>query len=483
VKINKERIIGYSRVCNPIKPRVIHYRLEIDLKNRQDIKTYYAEILRQSLYKFINLIGLHPNWNNITLEFNPKIDDDNDYDNDYENNKHIREVLEKEYFKLQKDNQTYNFKLSYIKLFSHKSVKTQKLLTKKSKLTRKQNNYPIISNKLTKYDKTFIISSAGINGLLYTPLQQYLMKYGYKEISDPNEKPFLLFMQEMENNKLNTAYFNTPCFIMNQFTNSKEIITNKANLYYNFKKAFPNEYFKYMAKSWSLLEFVNNSNLKKRITKDHEVFIIRPAGRGAYSGKDIRVVSNESQLENALNITKKYEKVLISKYITNPLLLDGKKFHLRVYYAVSLINGKLKGYVFDFYEPFTALKQYKKTEWDNPDIHDTHARGTEKELIWPADISNNQMKIDFKNKYNPKIKKCLDLITKLIDGQLSIYSQAENAFEVFGCDFILLDNGGVCLLEINDKVGFNFQTTKNTIRMSKLYFNSIINDILEQTIL
>jgi hypothetical protein len=234
-----------------------------------------------------------------------------------------------------------------------------------------------------------------------------------------------------------------------------------------------------MAKSWSLLEFVNNSNLKKRITKDHEVFIIRPAGRGAYSGKDISVVNNHLQLEKAIYKTRKYNKVLISKYIANPLLLDGKKFHLRVYYAISLINGKTNSHVFDFYEPFTALKPYKKSAWDDSDIHDTHARGTEKELVWPEDISNIQMKNEFQYKYVPKIRECLGLITEMVNGKLDRYSEADNAFEVFGCDFLLLDDGEVILMEINDKVGFNFKTTKNTIKLSDLYFKSVIKNILE----
>lgn len=467
-----EKVIGYSRICNP-ENNEKQYKLEIEIQNTQDFKTYYHEILQQSLYKFINLVGSKPEWRDIILV--ARLDN---------SNKTITDALEKEYFiKTKHDvgaNQNYQFRLANIKgLYpaSIKKTKKQSLQTKKQTLKIKSSS---ITNKTIKgkYDKTFIISSAKIRGLLYTPLQHYLMQHGYKEISDPNGKPFLLFLQEMENNKLNTAYYNTSCYIMNQFDDSKEIITNKANLYANFKRGFPEKCSEFMADSWSLHEFIKNRDLKKRITNDHEVFIIRPAGRGAFSGKDIYVVNNKVQLENAIQNTRKYRTVLISKYITNPLLLDGKKFHLRVYYGVSLINGQLRGKMFDFYEPLSASKPYKKSDWGNPDIHDTHARGTEKELIWPEDISSSTLKKDLQQKYIPKMKECLQLITKMIKGKISTYPQAQNAFEVFGCDFLILDDGNIILMEINDKVGFGFKATKNTIRLSKLYCNAIINDIL-----
>jgi hypothetical protein len=267
---------------------------------------------------------------------------------------------------------------------------------------------------------------------------------------------------------------------MNILADSKNIITNKANLYTNFKKYYPNECNQYMAASWQLKDFIKNASLVDRIKSKKDVFIIRPAGIGAFSGKDIFVVYNDITLKNAIENTRKYNNVLISEYITNPLLFENKKFHVRIYFLVSIINNKLNSRIFDFYEIFTAEKPYKNSDWLNKDIHDTHARGNDEELIFPMDNKDLKLKNAFTNTYIPKIKNCLKLVSKFIDGQVKPYPQAENAFEIFGCDFLIKDNGDIVLMEINDKVGYKCQTTKTTIRLSKCYFNTIIKDIFEQ---
>jgi hypothetical protein len=187
-------------------------------------------------------------------------------------------------------------------------------------------------------------------------------------------------------------------------------------------------------------------------------------------------------LKNALENTKKYNKVLISEYITNPLLLsilERKKFHVRIYFMVSLIHGHFKTHVFDFYEIFTADRPYKKADWFNKDIHDTHARDNDDELIFPMDNKDSKLRNDFKDKYIPKMKDCLGIISKFIKGKIGCYPQAENAFEIFGCDFLIKDDGNIVLMEINDKVGYKCQTTKNTIRLSQLFFNEVIKSVLE----
>lgn len=66
------RVIGHSRVCNPENDDK-KYISEIEIEDVLDIKNHYHEILRQSLYKFINLIGSNPEWHEIILEVKPDI--------------------------------------------------------------------------------------------------------------------------------------------------------------------------------------------------------------------------------------------------------------------------------------------------------------------------------------------------------------------------------------------------------------------------
>ena len=81
-------------------------------------------------------------------------------------------------------------------------------------------------------------------------------------------------------------------------------------------------------------------------------------------------------------------------------------------------------------------------------------------------------------KYLPKIKDCLLHISKFIAGKIGVYSQTKNAFEIFGCDILIKDDDSIVLMEINDKVGYVMKSTDSTIKISKMYFNTIIDNIL-----
>jgi hypothetical protein len=345
----------------------------------------------------------------------------------------------------------------------------------KTELTK---NFTI--SKLIKYEKSYIISAAKTEGLLYIPLQNYLNVQDLKEVSNNKNKPFLLWVKILENYKFDELYFHTNCYIMNILDDrSTSIITNKFNLYFNFKKYFSNECKKYMAESWDLHSFINNTNLKSRITNKNEVFIVRPAGIGAFSGKDIYIVNNNENLKEAVNKTSKYNNVLITEYITNPLLFEGKKFHIRVYFIVGLIQGHFMTKVLNLYKILTAGKPYINENFYNKEIHDTHAKTTDRDIIFPIDIYDSRLYNNFSNIYFNKIQDCLLTVSKFINGKLTKYSQAQNAFEIFGCDFLIKDNDEIVLMEINDKVGYSFKSTETSIKFSKLYFQNIIYLILE----
>lgn len=365
--------------------------------------------------------------------------------------------------------------------------KTKKLLA--NILLSNTKDYPpeyFMNGYQNGYQNSFIISGKkDMEGLDFTSLRKDLSNIGLYEVIDNRAKPVFMWLEQLNNNKFDTRYYNTECFIMNILSSEKNIIANKYQLYINFNKYFPKECEKYMAKSWNFTTFLKHHTKVKEIIHQNTddthfkyVYIVRPVGVGAFSGKDIFIVYNKKTLDNSKKIIGKYENTIISNYITNPMLFEGRKFHLRTYFLVATINGKYKTYFYELYELFTAEKQYNNNDFLDKDIHDTHFKSTPRDIQCPYDLEPDLQKI-FNNKIYPKMQDCMFYISKMMEKYTIPYPQSKNAFEVFGCDFLVKDNYDVILMEINDKTGFTMHKIEKKIEFSKRYFN-VINDLIIQ---
>ena len=371
-----------------------------------------------------------------------------------------------------------------------KSNSRKQLLYKK-----KQNNI------LSGWDNQFIISSkTNMAGLDYSTLRDNLNNIGIYETKQQTSKPLFLWSEQLDNNTFDKKYYNTKCFIMNNLSSEKSIITNKYQLYINFRKQYPNQCIQYMALSWNFLTFITNTKHIKTLENNintngvntngvnkngvntngvnKHVYIVRPVGVGAFSGKDIVIVYNIKTLHQAKKIINKYENIIISEYITNPMLYNLRKFHLRTYFLVSIINGKYKTFFYELYELFTAAKPYNNNDYTDKDVHDTHFKSTPLDIQCPDDLEPSIRDIFNKNIY-PKMKNCMLYISKLMENHTTPYPQAKNAFEIFGCDFLVKDNYDVVLMEINDKTGFTMHKLEKKIEFSKHYLN-VINELIIQ---
>jgi hypothetical protein len=328
---------------------------------------------------------------------------------------------------------------------------------------------------LEEYDKYYILSARKINSLMFTRLEWVMEEYGVNETIDARKKPLLLWIEILENYKFASKYFNTECWLMNVLDDSKIFISNKSNLYNNFQKYSSRDCYKYMAQTWNFK--INTKQFYNRIINNNDVFIVRPAGIGAFSGKGIIVVHDKKSFNKAVEESKNYETVIISKYITNPLLLQRRKFHLRTYLLVGVINGQYVTKFLDFYELYTALEPYKNMEYNNHDIHDTHFGSTSRDYICPDDLPND-MKLIFNTHIYPKMQHCMLLISKMFEKHAKPWLQAANAFEFFGCDFLVHDDYNITLLEINDRIGFKKYSTEKRLQFSNLVCNVILDSFL-----
>ena len=115
------------------------------------------------------------------------------------------------------------------------------------------------------------------------------------------------------------------------------------------------------ANSFFLTSNTNWNDINKgHKEKKHYVLIARPIE--GLQGIDIIKVWNEDTLNKAKELlyNDKYAQgVSLTEYITNPLLYNGKKMHLRAYMLMTLIKNEYNSYLLEVSEIFTATKKYK----------------------------------------------------------------------------------------------------------------------------
>ena len=247
---------------------------------------------------------------------------------------------------------------------------------------------------------------------------------------------------------------------------TKNVITDKAQLYIELKKKCPEICKKYMAESWFLSD-------EKRVAEyseaDDGILIIKPLGVGAGGGEGIVYVTNKEELTEFTNAFKrkrdKKEKgttkeYLVSKYIRNPMLIEGKKFHLRMYFMVCMRpNNKSDWFLFEEGKIITAELPYKDADYMNKKIHDTHFKSTKKNRLFPESrelgISDKEAKSIMQ-----QMREVLRCAYDVYKPHIASTRESKYGFEVFGCDFMVESDGGVKLLEINARHDYGANDVK-----------------------
>jgi hypothetical protein len=227
------------------------------------------------------------------------------------------------------------------------------------------------------------------------------------------------------------------------------------------QKKFPND-FKYMPETYILPRDKEIFNLKienYQLNKNN-IWLIKPVASSR--GRGIRILTNMNDIP---------EKTLITHYISNPHLINGKKYDLRLY---VLITGycPLKIYLFEdgltrfcsedynldqskLSDKYIHLTNYSinKNNENFEKNDDTEKEEGNKWSIFTYKKYLKEKKIDF-NKIWKKIK---DIVIKTIlsitDSGIPIIKDfnlsSVNLFEIYGFDILLDDYLNPWLMEVN----------------------------------
>ena len=250
---------------------------------------------------------------------------------------------------------------------------------------------------------------------------------------------------------------------------TKKII--KYNIYKNFKincisyvipkvefydKDILHQYVKRIDDKLFSKYFLEQQNINDNTLKNldsNKIYIVKPIP--GWTGNGIRVFRGSEKNEIKKHIyqieknTQKKEKWLIQDYISNPFLLNGKKFHMRI--TILLCNNNAY-----FYKDFLIIPAKKKFTLDDLsyEIHDTHWESTEdhEKNIFPNDfIKTNDQKF-YKDVYIKIANLFIDL-RKIGLFDHKCYN-GRKGYQLFGADIMITDDYQVKCIEINHKPGF-----------------------------
>jgi len=237
--------------------------------------------------------------------------------------------------------------------------------------------------------------------------------------------------------KLNESNF-TDKSILNKFVKSKN-------------KRFYEKYF------MNQIEYNEKSNNK---LNNKKLYITKPIP--GYAGLGVKVFNSKEKIKNYIETFKKPnnkkfmkepEKWIVEEYIENPLLINDKKFHMRVTLLGLCKDGESKIFFHKHALIFPAKHKYNKEKL-NMNIHNTHGTLTEshEKMLFPRDFENIFGLVKTK-KIKIQIEGLLKGLQLMGAFDFNCYENSKNCFELYGIDIMITDKFQIKCLEINEKPG------------------------------
>jgi GNAT superfamily N-acetyltransferase len=174
---------------------------------------------------------------------------------------------------------------------------------------------------------------------------------------------------------------------------------------------------------------------------------------------------------------------MASEYITNPLLIDGKKFHLRILFLLSVISGITRCSVFPIYRVRTAELPYINSDYLNDKIHLTGGHHTTQLYNFPDDFKKHGYDIDtIENNLNACNKTIAMAITM---ANVKNYPESYAGYHLYGADIMITDDYHPYLLEINSKPGYTRMGDSEKgydVKYVKFFSYKLFSFILQSTV-
>jgi len=261
-------------------------------------------------------------------------------------------------------------------------------------------------------------------------------------------------------------------------------ITRKDLLYKNYKKmrnSFPND-FNYMPETYTSVDINNFKMMNKnyKVSKDN-LWLVKP--KGLSRGRKIFILKDIKDIKN---------NYIVTKYISNPLLIDNRKFDLRLYLLVTGHNP-LKAYLYD-----KGLVRLSSEPYDldlndlnnlfkhltNTSINKNNKKGFKyDDLVLSLEEAKNYIKERYNKDFSVlwdqikdiSIKSLISMNHLEIEKEKMYNLHSNNLFKLYGVDIIIDENFKPWLLEINHSPDLSLFNSENHAKITKY---KLVHDIL-----
>jgi tubulin polyglutamylase TTLL1/tubulin monoglycylase TTLL3/8 len=309
--------------------------------------------------------------------------------------------------------------------------------------------------------------------------------------------PLTIILNLEDENLFNYNFKNFKTFyknIYNYIDTNKNIKTNNnINNYNNNKNK------KTYAELFSICKdkYYNNGVYQPLIIpKSHilkNIWILKPSNLNR--GREIILCDNLNKIEKEVNNIKKNKKfqyLLLQKYIENILLYNKRKFDIRIWVLLVFLNNKYNCFYFKEGHLKSSTENYNIND-NNIYIHLTNYSIQKYNNNFSKYEIGNEIsfkefqnflgeKINFKNKILPNIINIIKISINSVINKFNLINR-NYCFEIFGYDFILDENYVPYLLEINTNPGLEISSpliSKLIPRMIDDCFRLTIDKIFER---
>eukprot|EP00667_Euglena_gracilis_P010208 EG_transcript_10377 len=243
------------------------------------------------------------------------------------------------------------------------------------------------------------------------------------------------------------------------------------------RKAFPKHYC-FFPRTWTLKAQANEFRLHLKTPKAAaKAYIFKP--NAGCQGKGIVVT------RRPLDLLDEFEESVVQEYISNPLLIEGKKFDMRVYVLVTSVRH-LSMFIYDEGLVRLCTEDYARPDQDNVDEQRVHLtnyavnKSSEKFFVPGDDAASDvgsKRDFAFLNRHlaalgvdvarvwsrieSLVVKTLIAGLPELVHMYNSCFPHSNEGFtcfELLGFDVLLDENFRPWILEVNHSPSFNVDT-------------------------